>query len=490
MEKQKKKTEKKEGEARISVRPGNFIIPGKQSSQPRHEGAGASAPEKVAPREEGNGQAHGNGNAKRRNRHRGNRHGRGHSAPNTQNAEQRNANKSTPSTPQKPAGEEKNAKHRGDRRDRRHHNDKQSRHVEAKPQQTPAAPAKPEISESLQRELDAQFSTPSTLSFLSPVAMAEKKLAESDAVSTKEFEVDIATAAYLVEDVPCGFPVPDGKAVEVIGVRFRGAGKVYFFAPDGERFRIGEAAIVDTARGAEYGEVVMLNRRMAEKDIVQPLRSVLRRATKEDTAHNTENRIKEAQALKVCAEKIAAHKLDMNLVDAQYTFDNSKLLFYFTAEGRVDFRELVRDLAGLFRTRIELRQIGIRDESRLIGGLGMCGRPFCCTTFLSDFGQVSVKMAKEQGLSINTSKISGCCGRLMCCLRYEHESYAAEMALTPKKDTRVTTPDGLGTVVEAAPLSGMVKVRLDSAPDVAPTAYHRDTLTVHVKANPEGTEQQ
>ncbi|MBQ2773877.1 MAG: stage 0 sporulation family protein [Clostridia bacterium] len=320
--------------------------------------------------------------------------------------------------------------------------------------------------------------------------MAEKKLAESDAVSTKEFEVDIATAAYLVEDVPCGFPVPDGKAVEVIGVRFRGAGKVYFFAPNGERFRIGEAAIVDTARGAEYGEVVMLNRRMAEKDIVQPLRSVLRRATKEDTAHNTENRIKEAEALKACAEKIAAHKLDMNLVDAQYTFDNSKLLFYFTAEGRVDFRELVRDLAGLFRTRIELRQIGIRDESRLIGGLGMCGRPFCCTTFLSDFGQVSVKMAKEQGLSINTSKISGCCGRLMCCLRYEHESYAAEMALTPKKDTRVTTPDGLGTVVEAAPLSGMVKVRLDSAPDVAPTAYHRDTLTVQVKANPEGTEQQ
>ena len=243
-------------------------------------------------------------------------------------------------------------------------------------------------------------------------------------------------------------------------------------------------------RGAEYGEVVMLNRRMAEKDIVQPLRSVLRRATKEDIAHNTENRIKEAEALKACAEKIAAHKLDMNLVDAQYTFDNSKLLFYFTAEGRVDFRELVRDLAGLFRTRIELRQIGIRDESRLIGGLGMCGRPFCCTTFLSDFGQVSVKMAKEQGLSINTSKISGCCGRLMCCLRYEHESYAAEMALTPKKDTRVTTPDGLGTVVEAAPLSGMVKVRLDSAPDAAPTAYHRDTLTVQAKASPEGTEQQ
>lgn len=490
MEKQKKKTEKKEGEARISVRPGNFIIPGKQQSQPRHEGEEARAPEKNTPREAGNEQARGNGNAKRRNRHRGNRHGRGHAAATAPSAEQQNAVKNREAAPQKPTGEEKNAKHRGDRRDRRHQNDKQSRHGEARPQQAPATTAKPEISEALQRELDAQFSAPATLSFLSPVAMAEKKLAESNSVDTKEFEVDIATAAYLVEDVPCGFPVPDGKAVEVIGVRFRGAGKVYFFAPGGERFRIGEAAIVDTARGAEYGEVVMLNRRMAEKDIVQPLRSVLRRATKEDTARDAENRIKEAEALKICAEKIAAHKLDMNLVDAQYTFDNSKLLFYFTAGGRVDFRELVRDLAGLFRTRIELRQIGIRDESRLIGGLGMCGRPFCCTTFLSDFGQVSVKMAKEQGLSINTSKISGCCGRLMCCLRYEHESYAAEMALTPKKDTRVITSDGPGTVVEAAPLSGMVKVRLDSAPDVAPTAYHRDTLTVQAKANPEGTEQQ
>ena len=304
-------------------------------------------------------------------------------------------------------------------------------------------------------------------------------------MDTKEFEVDIATAAYLLDDVPCGFPIPDGKAIEVIGVRFRSAGKIYFFSPAGERFKIGEAAIVDTARGPEFGEVVMLNRKMAEKDIVQPLRSVLRRATAEDIAHDADNRKKESEALTVCTEKIAARGLDMNLVDAQYTFDNSKLLFYFTAEGRVDFRELVRDLAGLFRTRIELRQIGIRDEARLIGGLGMCGRPFCCATHLSDFGQVSVKMAKEQGLSINTSKISGCCGRLMCCLRYEHESYAAEAALTPKKDTRVTTPDGAGTVVDATPITGMVKVRLDSAPEEAPTTYHRDKLTVlHPKNAP------
>ncbi|MBE6555073.1 MAG: hypothetical protein E7663_02395 [Ruminococcaceae bacterium] len=314
-------------------------------------------------------------------------------------------------------------------------------------------------------------------SSLSTSRKTQEKAPES-AVDTAEFEVDIATAAYLVEDIPCGFPTPDGKAVEVIGVRFRHAGKVYFFAPGNERFRIGEAAIVDTARGPELGEVVMLNRKVAERQIIQPLRPVLRRATKEDLAHYEENQKKEQEALLICSEKIARHELDMHLVDAQYSFDNSKLLFYFTSEGRVDFRELVRDLAGVFRTRIELRQIGIRDESRLIGGLGMCGRPFCCTTFLSDFGQVSVKMAKEQGLSINTSKISGCCGRLMCCLRYEHEAYAAESALTPRKDARVSTPDGMGTVVDSSPLAGTVKVRLDSAPEEAPVTYHRDRVTV------------
>ncbi|MBQ8357545.1 MAG: stage 0 sporulation family protein [Clostridia bacterium] len=298
------------------------------------------------------------------------------------------------------------------------------------------------------------------------------------AVDSEEFAVDIATAAYLLDDIPCGFPIPDGKSVEVVGVRFRRAGKIYFFAPDKEHYGIGDSVLVDTARGPEIGEIVMLKRRIAEKNVIQPLRSVLRRATAEDKAHEQENRAKETQALKICAEKIAAHKLDMKLVDAQYTFDNSKLLFYFTSEGRVDFRELVRDLAGVFHTRIELRQIGIRDESRLIGGLGMCGRPFCCSTFLSDFGQVSIKMAKEQGLSINTSKISGCCGRLMCCLRYEHETYAEETRLTPKRDAAVITPDGNGVVVESTPLAGTVKVRLDAAPEEAPRVYHRDTVTV------------
>jgi len=222
----------------------------------------------------------------------------------------------------------------------------------------------------------------------------------------------------------------------------------------------------------------MKNRKIAERDVVQPLRSVLRRATPTDLQRDEHNRIMERDAMKLCAEKIAAHKLDMRLVDAQFTFDNSKLLFYFTADGRVDFRDLVRDLANCFHTRIELRQIGIRDESRLIGGLGMCGRPFCCSTFLNDFGQVSIKMAKEQNLSLNTSKISGCCGRLMCCLRYEQESYAAEARLTPPKDSVVETPDGKGTVIEATPLSGMLKVQLEGAAEEPPRSYHRDSVTV------------
>ena len=246
---------------------------------------------------------------------------------------------------------------------------------------------------------------------------------------------------------------------------------------------MGASVIADTARGPEMGQVVILNRRIAEKEIIQPLRHVIRKATEDDLARDAENHRQEEAALKICAEKIAAHKLDMRLVDAQYAFDNSKLLFYFTSENRVDFRELVRDLAGVFHTRIELRQIGIRDESRLIGGLGMCGRPFCCSTFLSDFGQVSVKMAKEQGLSINASKISGCCGRLMCCLRYEYETYRAEARVTPKKDTVVQTPDGEGIVIESTPLSGLLKVRVEGMPEEdAVRVYHRDDVTPIGKA--------
>ena len=227
--------------------------------------------------------------------------------------------------------------------------------------------------------------------------------------------------ASILESVPT-HSVPtfaaDEEVTEVVGVRFKEEGKVYYFAPGKAQLAKGDPVIVETARGPEYGTIWVANRKVRDSEIVKPLKEVMRRATPEDLKHHKENKAKEADAFRICGEKIAQHGLDMKLVEAQYTFDNSKLLFYFTSAGRVDFRELVKDLASVFRTRIELRQIGIRDEAKLMGGLGACGRPLCCATFLSDFGQVSIKMAKEQNLSLNSSKISGVCGRLMCCLRY------------------------------------------------------------------------
>lgn len=267
------------------------------------------------------------------------------------------------------------------------------------------------------------------------------------------------------------------NATEVIGIRFKKAGKVYYFAAGEHKASRGEFAIVETARGPEYGEVWLSNCLVANDEIVPPLRPVIRIATEADTRHNEENHAKEKEAFRVAGEKILAHKLDMKLVDAQYTFDNSKLLFYFTSGGRVDFRELVKDLASVFRTRIELRQIGIRDEAKLIGGLGVCGRPLCCASFLSNFGQVSIKMAKEQNLSLNSSKISGNCGRLMCCLRYEQQTYEEEARLTPPVDSVVKTTDGVGTVCESAPLTGMIKVKLNDT-DAMPKSYHRDAVKV------------
>jgi len=264
----------------------------------------------------------------------------------------------------------------------------------------------------------------------------------------------------------------------VIGIRFKTTGKVYYFAAGNIKAKRGDHAIVETARGAEFGEVWLPNRFVPNEEIVPPLRPVLRIATAADIAHNEENRQKEKDAFRIGNEKILAHGLDMKLVDVQYTFDNSKLLFYFTSAGRVDFRELVKDLASVFRTRIELRQIGIRDEAKLIGGLGVCGRTLCCSGFLSNFGQVSIKMAKEQNLSLNSSKISGNCGRLMCCLRYEHPTYEAEIKLTPPVDSVVKTPDGVGTVCEISPITGIIKVKLKDADPPVPKAYHRDTVTV------------
>jgi len=266
--------------------------------------------------------------------------------------------------------------------------------------------------------------------------------------------------------------------VDVVGIRFKVGGKTYYFAPGNVQVTKGAYAIVETARGLEYGEVTLANTSVSESDVVQPLRPVIRMATEADHRHQEENHQREKMAFRTCEERIEAHNLDMKLIDAQYTFDNSKLLFYFTSAGRVDFRELVKDLASVFRTRIELRQIGIRDEAKLLGGLGLCGRPLCCSVFLTDFGQVSIKMAKEQNLSLNSAKISGACGRLMCCLRFEHDTYEYEIKQSPPVDALVKTPDGNGVVAEISPLAGTAKVRLLDKPDNPPVSYHRDNLTV------------
>ena len=278
------------------------------------------------------------------------------------------------------------------------------------------------------------------------------------------------------------------ECVEVVGIRFRSSGKVYYFDPKKNKLAKGQFAIVETARGPEFGEVTFGNRMVKKSSTVSPLRPVLRAASDADIQKNQDNIKKEKDAMEICRKKIEDHKLDMKLIDAQYAFDNSKILFYFTSEGRVDFRELVKDLASVFRTRIELRQIGIRDEAKMLGGLGACGRPLCCSSFLSDFAQVSIKMAKEQGLSLNSSKISGVCGRLMCCLRYESEVYAEEIRRTPPVDSTVNTPDGVGTVIGTTPLTGMVKVLFKNSPDTPPKQFHRDEVTVlsREKSNAKG----
>ena len=261
--------------------------------------------------------------------------------------------------------------------------------------------------------------------------------------------------------------------IETVGIRFKDGGKIYDFDADGKQFAKGDYAIVETVRGMECGLVAKANHKTNEDDITKPLKKVIRAATEEDVKALAENKEKEKEAFKICEGKIEAHGLEMNLVDVEYTFDRSKLLFYFTADGRVDFRELVKDLASAFRTRIELRQIGVRDESRMVGGFGMCGRPFCCNTFLNDFQPVSIKMAKEQGLSLNPTKISGTCGRLMCCLKYEQETYEHLLRVTPKVGAIVDTRDGKGKVVENNLITGMLKVSLDRRPDAAPVVVNR-----------------
>ncbi len=260
--------------------------------------------------------------------------------------------------------------------------------------------------------------------------------------------------------------------IEIVGVRFKRVGKIYYFDPVGIKLAVGEKAVVETSRGIEIGEVAIANREVDESEVVSPLRPVLRAATTEDLETEKANLEKAKDALKICEERIARHGLDMQLVDAEYTFDGSKILFYFTSEGRVDFRDLVKDLAGVFKMRIELRQIGVRDEAKLCGGLGICGRPFCCATFLDDFQPVSIKMAKEQNLSLNPTKISGTCGRLMCCLKYEQEAYEDLLKNTPPVDSKVMTPEGEGTVVEVNLLRGICKVALAKNEDM-PKSFHK-----------------
>lgn len=268
------------------------------------------------------------------------------------------------------------------------------------------------------------------------------------------------------------------EKTEVIGVRFKEVGKVYYFDPDGKKYEIGDRVIVETSRGMECGEVAADNRLVDEERVVPPLKKVIRTANNDDLKRLADNRAYEEQALVKCAEKIAARGLDMKLVGAEYAFDGNKIIFYFTADGRVDFRELVKDLAAAFRTRIELRQIGVRDEAKMLGGLGICGRPFCCSSFLGEFIPVSVKMAKEQGLSLNPTKISGTCGRLMCCLKYEQEGYEELIRTTPKTGFYVKTPEGCGTVSDINLMTGMLSVKMDDSPDGAPKTFHK--TKVHV----------
>ena len=245
----------------------------------------------------------------------------------------------------------------------------------------------------------------------------------------------------------------------VIGVRFRAAGKIYYFDPADRQIKIGDHVIVETARGIEYGYVVLGNREVDETQVIPPLKPVIRMATDEDRAIEAKNKEKEKEAFKICQEKIKKHNLEMKLIDAEYTFDNNKVLFYFTADGRIDFRELVKDLASVFKTRIELRQVGVRDETKIMGGIGICGRPLCCHSYLSEFIPVSIKMAKEQNLSLNPTKISGVCGRLMCCLKNEEETYEVLNSKLPGIGDTVTTADGLrGEVHSVNVLRQTVKV--------------------------------
>lgn len=262
---------------------------------------------------------------------------------------------------------------------------------------------------------------------------------------------------------------------EVISVKFKDGGRAYYFDPCGIKVKVGDSVIVETQNGTEFGTVSAENREVEDDTIVKPLRKTLRLATDRDFKKLAENKKKEAEAFKICEERIASHKLDMKLVSVEYSFDSNKIVFFFTSDGRVDFRELVKDLASRFHTRIELRQIGVRDEAKLLGGLGICGQPYCCKRFLSDFQPVSIKMAKEQGLSLNPTKISGSCGRLMCCLNYEQDAYEYLNSFTPNVGATVKTSEGLATVTDVNLITGNLFVKLIDS-DTIPFKVHRDDV--------------
>lgn len=265
---------------------------------------------------------------------------------------------------------------------------------------------------------------------------------------------------------------------KVVGVRFSDTGKMYYFDPKGFDIKNGQEIIVETANGLEFGKASTGVKLVEDDEVVSPLKPVIRIATDEDRKKVEENKRKEKEAFEICNQKIQKHNLEMNLTNAEYSFDCSKVIFYFTADGRIDFRELVKDLASTLHTRIELRQIGVRDESKMLGGLGICGRPFCCSTFLDGFHSVTIKMAKDQGLSLAPGKISGTCGRLMCCLKYEQNSYEYLHKITPKVGTVVDCRRGRGTVVDSAILTGKLKIQLDNTPDGLPVIVNREEVRI------------
>ena len=272
---------------------------------------------------------------------------------------------------------------------------------------------------------------------------------------------------------------------EVVSVKFKDTGKAYYFSPDGKTVNVGDKVIVETQNGNELGVIYESNHSVEDETLVLPLKKMLRTATEKDLKRVEDNKKKSEDAFKICEELVTEHELDMKLVDVEYSFDGNKIIFYFTSDGRVDFRELVKDLAAKFHTRIELRQIGVRDEAKMLGGIGICGQTYCCKRFLNDFEPVSIKMAKEQGLSLNPTKISGSCGRLMCCLKYEEEAYDYLANLTPRVGSTVKTPDGIGTVIDANLITGNLFVKLNDSESI-PFKIHRDNVKrVHGSKKPE-----